>query len=198
MRKMRNILKNRLALSTVITTLIILVVSVLLAGVVTYFAINVVSTRVQQESLQVSNVHVWVDGAGTAEAAFVVTNTGGRDVVMSQIQVRGQAATFGAAGNVYYAIKASTDVMPSTLPALARSGTPLSLVGGLPFGTGGTALALSGTDLVLSSGGTMVIYITSPDSVTINDVGLTIGINVFTAQAMYYQETNVQATTTGL
>ena len=44
-------MKNRLALSTVITTLIILVVSVLLAGVVTYFAINVVSTRVQQESL---------------------------------------------------------------------------------------------------------------------------------------------------
>ena len=60
---LRNILKNRLALSTVITTLIILVVAVLLAGVVTYFAINVVSTRVQQESLQVSNVHVWVDGA---------------------------------------------------------------------------------------------------------------------------------------
>ena len=52
-------LKNRLALSTVITTLIILVVSVLLAGVVTYFAINVVSTRVQQESLSVS-CPIWV------------------------------------------------------------------------------------------------------------------------------------------
>jgi len=51
---MRKILRNRLALSTVITTLIILVVSVLLAGVVTYFAINVVSTRVQQENLKVS------------------------------------------------------------------------------------------------------------------------------------------------
>ena len=47
---MRNIMKNRLALSTVVTTLIILVVSVLLAGVVTYFAINVTSTRVQEES----------------------------------------------------------------------------------------------------------------------------------------------------
>ncbi len=49
---MKNILKNRKALSTVVTTLIILVVSVLLAGVVTYFAINVTSTRVQEESLQ--------------------------------------------------------------------------------------------------------------------------------------------------
>src|SRR5208337_1163417 len=96
---LRNILKNRLALSTVITTLIILVVAVLLAGVVTYFAINVVSTRVQQESLQVSSVHVWVDAAGTAQAALMITNTGGRDVVISQIQVRGQSSTFGAGGN---------------------------------------------------------------------------------------------------
>ena len=44
----------------------------------------------------------------------------------------------------------------------------------------------------------MVVYMTSPDSVTINDIGLTIGVTVFTAQAIYYQETNVQATTTVL
>ena len=61
---LRKMLKNRLALSTVITTLIILVVSVLLAGVVTYFAINVVSTRVQQESLTISQTHIWVDAGG--------------------------------------------------------------------------------------------------------------------------------------
>ncbi len=57
---MKNIMKNRLALSTVVTTLIILVVSVLLAGVVTYFAINVTSTRVQEEALSVSHEHIWV------------------------------------------------------------------------------------------------------------------------------------------
>ena len=58
---MIRILKNRRALSTVVTTLIILVVSILLASVVTYFAINVVSTRVQEESLSVTNQHIWVD-----------------------------------------------------------------------------------------------------------------------------------------
>ena len=47
----QRLLKNKYALSTVVTTLIILVISVLLASVVTYFAINVVSTRVQEESL---------------------------------------------------------------------------------------------------------------------------------------------------
>ena len=52
---MIRLLKNRLALSTVVTTLIILVVSVLLASVLTYFAINVVSTRAQEESLRFLN-----------------------------------------------------------------------------------------------------------------------------------------------
>ncbi len=53
------LLKNRMALSTVVTTLIILVISVLLASVVTYFAINVVSTRVQEESLALTKQHIW-------------------------------------------------------------------------------------------------------------------------------------------
>ena len=60
-KTMRKLLKNRLALSTVVTTLIILVVSVLLAGVVTYFAINVTSTRVQEESLALTKQHIWYD-----------------------------------------------------------------------------------------------------------------------------------------
>ncbi len=193
--RMRNILKNRLALSTVITTLIILVVAVLLAGVVTYFAINVVSTRVQQESLQVSNVHVWVDGAGVAEAAMMITNTGGRDVVISQIQVRGQSSVLTT--NVYYATFATAtgDSIPNSLAPVATTAFGTTD----PYGTGSNYLANpTVSNLVLSSGGTMVVYITSPDSVTINDIGLTIGVTVFTAQAMYYQETNVQATTTTL
>ena len=39
----------------------------------------------------------------------------------------------------------------------------------------------------------MGVYIVTPDSVTLNDVGLTIGFAVFTAQAIYYHESNVQA-----
>ena len=54
-------------------------------------------------------------------------------------------------------------------------------------------LAQASSDLTLQSGKTMIIYITSPDSITINDIGLTVAITVFTSQAMYYKETNVQA-----
>ena len=193
-------LKNRLALSTVITTLIILVVAVLLAGVVTYFAINVVSTRVQQESLTISQTHVWVDSAGTAEAALMITNTGGRDVVINQIQVRGQDAV------IYSATAADINVFSSTYSAATGESLTSQLAvvaaadlkGGSavdPFGgTAGNKLAAASINsLVLASGKTMAVYIYSPDSVTTNDIGLTIGVTVFTAQAMYYQETNVQA-----
>jgi competence protein ComGC len=45
-KKKMKMLRNRKALSTVITTLIILIVSVLLATVVTFYAINVTTIRV--------------------------------------------------------------------------------------------------------------------------------------------------------
>ena len=49
------------------------------------------------------------------------------------------------------------------------------------------------SDLVLKSGYTMLIYIINPDSITVNDIGLTVSLTLYTAQAMYYQECNVQA-----
>jgi len=183
---LRNILKNRLALSTVITTLIILVVSVLLAGVVTYFAINVVSTRSQQESLSISDAHMWVTSASVAQGALMITNTGGRDVVINQIQVRGQPCP---SSNVFSLVASTSDTgltaaLPYSNAVPAASGNVTGFVATLKATTG---------NLVLPSGSTLVIYIKSPDSVTINDIGLTVAFTVFTAQAMYYKETNVQA-----
>jgi hypothetical protein len=170
---MKNILKNRLALSTVVTTLIILVVSVLLAGVVTYFAINVTSTRVQEESLSISNQHLWVSGTtGVAQGAITITNTGGRDVVLGKISVRGQTSAWG---NVYY-----------NNTAIASDITFVT-------GTPGSNFTVATREIVLPSGSTMGIIVTAPDSVTLNDIGQTVAFTVFSSQAMYYKETNIQA-----
>jgi hypothetical protein len=187
--KMKNILKNRLALSTVVTTLIILVVSVLLAGVVTYFAINVTSTRVQEENLSLSKQHVWVNTNGVAVAAIMVTNTGGRDVVLSKIAARGQAVD---AGDIFYAVAGSGDVLTVDLNWTTA---PTAIVAGdAPNGNWTSTLAALGSDtLILTSGSTMAIYINSPDSITVNDIGLTVAITVFTSQAIHYQESNVEA-----
>jgi hypothetical protein len=184
---MRNILRNRLALSTVVTTLIILVVSVLLAGVVTYFAINVTSTRVQEESLQLSSQHIWVAADGTAVGAIMITNTGGRDVVINKITVRGQTCDWS---NVFNLVAATDDTgLTTDLPYIATADVKDT---GAVTGFANPLATTSGS-LVLPSASTIVIYINSPDSVTINDVGLTVAFTVFTSQAMYYKETNVQA-----
>jgi hypothetical protein len=201
---MIKLLKNRYALSTVVTTLIILVISVLLASVVTYFAINVVSTRVQEESLHLTKQHIWHNAtadAGTvgySQASLMVINTGGRDVVIDKLGVRGQECTWNDTTDdnslkfVLYCI--TNDPIASDMSYVPNFN--LSQTGDtntVDFGGASKDFMVADNDLVLRSGYTMLIYIVNPDSITINDIGLTVSITAYTAQAMYYREANVQA-----
>ena len=177
---MRKIFRNRKGLSTVVTTLIILVVSVLLATVVTYYAINITSTRVEEESLSVRKAHVWVSTAGTTtdtQAAFVIINTGGRDVVLDKITIRGQEIDWT---DVYYSI---SDTAPSGDLSYQNETTI------------GDSYDQATDDLLLPSGKSATIYITDPGSISLQDIGTTVSIVVFTAQAQYYKECNVEAYT---
>lgn len=167
------LLRNRKALSTVVTTLIILVVSVLLATVVTFYAINVTTTRVQEESLQITNLHVWCAENGTASAAFVITNTGGRDVVINKITLRGVKAE-----TIYYDITANP-----TDPKCVFDPDALS----------GYESLDQGESLVLPSGKRMVVYLFGLNHISTSDIGVSISVVVFTANAQYYKETNVEA-----
>jgi len=179
------LLKNRKALSTVVTTLIILVVSVLLATVVTFYAINVTTTRVQEESIQISKLHTWHDGAGFAETAFLLVNTGGRDLVIDKITVRGQECAWST---VYY--NKTTDTINVDLPFAPSANLT---AGSVTIGTSGYDVVAATDDLILKSGWTMIVYITDPDHISVSDIGVTVGITVFTANAQYYKESNVQA-----
>jgi hypothetical protein len=180
--KFKRLIKNKYALSTVVTTLIILVISVLLASVVTYFAINVVSTRVQEESLALTKQHVWYSTEGT-QAALMIINTGGRDVVIQKFAIRGQTVDWK---NVYYA---TTDkAVSADLPCNTKIAS-----GDSKIGSASLTFVNAKDSLTLRSGYSMVLYINTPDSITINDVGLTVSITLNTAQAMYYVEANVQA-----
>ena len=182
---MRDLRRNRLALSTVVTTLIILVVSVLLAGVVSYFAINVTSTRVQEESVHLTKQHVWHDGVSSSQAAFLMINTGGRDLVIDKISVRGQESDWG---NVFYNVTSAS--IASDLPYNSTLEA-----GDITIGSDGDFTFTAATnDITVQSGYSIIVYITSPDSISVNDIGLTVGMTVHTSQAMYYKECNVQAT----
>jgi len=187
------IIKNRSALSTVVTTLIILVVSVLLAGVVTMYAINITSTRTQQEDLRISKQAIWVCENATNDvyvyAAFTIDNVGGRDVVIDKIQVRGVEAPWSSVAykrlnsSVTGSLVAPNDTYDQSLPST-----------NFIYTSGGDKanFTTASDDIPLASGDTLVVYILNPGSITVNDIGTTIGITVYTENAQYYVETNVR------
>jgi hypothetical protein len=203
MNPISKLLKNRRALSTVVTTLIILVVSVLLASVVTYFAINMVSTRTQEENLFLTKQHIWfnpdTDSGDPArcQASLMIANTGGRDVVIDKITVRGQECAWNNDDDGKFVIYCITNEPPSEdmtfQPTIAAPGGDDSQ--DLTFTDGGTeyTFLFADTDIILPSSYSLLVYIVNPDSISINDVGLTVSLSLFTAQSTYYKEANVQA-----
>jgi hypothetical protein len=171
---MRRFLKSRLALSTVVTTLIILVVSVLLATVVTYYAINMTTTRVQEENLRVTKAHIWANDT-VAQAAFVIVNIGGRDTLIDKFQVRGQDIPWNAS-TVFY--NRTTTAPTADLTYMSDPNATM---------TG------AGDDLSLKSGQCLVIYINDPGTISVEDIGVTCSMTVFTASAQYKVEVNVES-----
>jgi hypothetical protein len=169
-----------------VTTLIILVVSVLLATVVTFYAINVTTTRVQEESIQIYKLHTWHNGTTFAETGFLIINTGGRDLVLDKIAVRGQESPWA---DVFY-VK-TQDTINDDLPYAPSAN--LTDGGSLTVGSTAYTFDTSTSDSILKSGWTMIVYIANPDHISVSDIGVTVGITIFTANAQYYKEANVEA-----
>jgi len=188
---MNRVLKNKKALSTVVTTLIILVVSVLLATVVTFYAINITTTRLESEDLKITKHHIWTNSS-QAQAAFVLTNVGGRDVLLDKITVRDQESAWS---NVYYWFADMAITTDLAYDDRINATTPVS---GETFsiswnGTGTTeTFTQAGNDIAVPSGSTVIIYIRSPDSISVSDIGVTTRITIHSANAMYSKECNVE------
>src|SRR6185503_9884216 len=89
--------QKRRGIGTVITTLIILIASVVLGAGVIFFGGSLFQTNTENESIQVSNTHIWVSANGTnSVAGFVVQNTGGKVVSIQGITIRGQSVPTGS------------------------------------------------------------------------------------------------------
>ncbi|MGD8505610.1 MAG: hypothetical protein PVF15_02975 [Candidatus Bathyarchaeota archaeon] len=185
---MKRIMKDWKGLSTVVTTLILLVVAVLLATVVTFYAINVTTTRVQEESLQIYKQHLWHNGTTYSEGAFLIVNTGGRDLVIDKIAARGQESAWTT---VYY--NKTSDAISLDLYYIVPNANGTLLGKSVTLGTATYTLVQASNDLILKSGWSMIVYITNPDSISVSDIGVTVGFTAFTANAQYYKETNVEA-----
>lgn len=143
---------------------------------------------IPEESLHMTKQHVWYNTTGSwAEAAVVIINTGTLDIVLDKISVRGQECPWT---NVYYwktnNITISNDLQVTSTPL---TGDTFNII---VQGVERVFQRATG-DLTLEVGWTVVVYIANPDSITLNDVGIPVGMTVFTANAQYYKETNVEA-----
>jgi hypothetical protein len=182
---MKSMTRSGKALSNVVSTLIILVVSVLLAGVVTMYAINITSTRTQQEALKLTKEEIWVYGNGTAFAGVVVDNVGGRDVVIDKVQVRGIEADWTRAHYLRLPLALSTSL---NCPNETIDWTNYSYTEG-KYGN----FTIDNYDKPLASGDTIIIFIENPESISVSDIGVSIGVTVYTENAQYYVECNVKS-----
>lgn len=207
-RKLTSILQNRFALSIVVATLIVLVVSALLSSIVLIFAINVVSTRAQDEVVTLSKQHLWINPDSSpgqqnyTEAALAVINTKGRDIVIEKITICGKDCPWNAVETVdgittgqfieYYITKASLSNDLHFQPNLNAGPTPTPTDNHVTLDGVDCTFRVAADNLVLSAGYTMIIYIINPTGIDINDIGLTVGITLFTSQQVYHTEGNVQ------
>lgn len=187
---MMKLFRNKKALSTVVATLILLVVSVLLAGVGSYFAINVAGTRIQQEKLYLSSVSVWYENINSSLGGIIVTNTGATDVILSKVTIKGQDSTWnGTSTYVLYTKK--EDIISANLEYVSnfnQTGTNTLNIDGTTYN-----FTVVSENLILQSGWTMLFFVVNPGNLIVYDVGTPIRVMIVTGQALYATETVVKA-----
>lgn len=151
------VVKCRKGLSIAVMTLILLVISILLALIAMLYALNMTTGGLPMEGLAVSKYHIWQNSTdGWFEAALVVTNIGETSVVLDKITVRSIPREWS---DIYYwktntvAITSDPNVTSSQL-----SGPSYTII---VMGEQRNFTRAS-DDLTLKSGWTLVLYIKNP------------------------------------
>ncbi|MBI3254418.1 MAG: hypothetical protein HYZ55_00605 [Nitrosarchaeum sp.] len=199
--------KNR-ALSTVLTTVIILVASVVLGSGVVLYGASLFQGGTQQESISVTGVKVWVhatDSTGIAWGAAGVRNTGDKVVSVDQIQIRGTDVPFT---QWYTDTTVTTSLFQQTLnhtgwgtlPQILKAGSCIGNSAYLcidPDASGPNTEIISadaGTGPVsLTPGASAIIYFKLNNGTLITlDSGVNTGVNIFAGKTGAPQSITVE------
>jgi hypothetical protein len=173
-------------LSETVSVLILLVVAVLLTSVTTYFATNITRTRTKLEEVRISKERIWVNETG-AVSAFKIQNLGGRDILVDGIIVRGVELEWSDV--YYYRVPTGTSVTGelnrTSYTSLTGSGITIDSM----------VYNRSSSELPLISSGSIIFYVKGPGNVQMDDVGTAITLSIFTNNAQYITECNVESAT---
>ncbi len=143
--------------------------------------------------MRIRKAHIWVEEGGNAYAALMIQNTGGRDVLVDKLLVRGVEAPWGDTTVVaqYYAVLGADDV--SSDFAVMKNATDyyFGQIGSVPanasFWTNTTG------DMPLKSSNSLLIFVKNPPNIALYDVGTTISMAVYTTNAQWIVETIVES-----
>jgi len=169
-------------LSQVVVTLIILAVSVLMAsGTLTYYSMAVTTSSMRMEQLVIREARIWANETGS-QAAVHVENIGGRDALITSIEVRYIEEEWS---EIYY-----TSGGGGTLTPTQR----LNITGSFTHTVGDEDLnfAQSSGSLLLPVSGSLIIYIDQPDSIAVSDIGAVVHIYVCSSTLQYIAVVNVE------
>jgi len=196
---MKTKLRRRLGISTVITTIIILVASVVLAAGVVLYATSLFQTGTLTENISITGVKIYVhatDDAGLAWGAFGVRNSGDKILSLDTISVRGDNIGFSS----WYSNKTVTQAAFDSVYKFPG----WFLIGGFPNGTmiqeapscagsqkvritlGGEGFCANAQEgpLSLGLGEKAVVYFQlSNGTLTELDSGVTTNVNIFAGKA---------------
>lgn len=180
-------MNRKKGLNQALSTMILQVVTILIALVATYYSTNVTTPRTQVEDLTFSKVHIWINSTG-AVAGFKLENRGGRDVLIDKFAVRGVEEPWS---NVYiYRVPSGTSIDGD------MNVTSYSNLSGASSTIDSKVYNRTSEDVPLISGGTLLVYIKGPDNVQTSDLGKDISITTYTVNAQYITECNVESATT--
>lgn len=172
-------------LSIAVVTLILLVISILLALIATLYATNMTNSRLPEEALRVHKNHIWFNSTGDwYEAGFVITNIGGRDVVLDKITVRSQTCAWS---NIYYW---KTNTVTVSADPTVTSGQLTGASYNITMQGEPRNFTRASDKLTLKSGWTIVLYIKNPVSEWGNGEAT---LTVHTANAPYGVPCNLES-----
>lgn len=198
--KMTSLRKNRRAISTVITTIIILVASVVLGSGVVVYSTSLFQGGTQQEAISVQGVSLWVNGTdtnGIAWGAASVRNSGDKILSVDRVEVRGTTVPFSSwyvdtdplrvtvdnfqAQFISEGTDLNGDMFDSASVDTCTPTADLAIdLDGAANGNPTLCLQVQSGPVGLSPGDRMVIYFQVPDGVlTSLDAGSASSLNIF-------------------
>ena len=193
---MKTKLSKKRAISTVLTTVIILVSSVVLGSGVVLYGTSLFQSGTQSESISTTGIKLWVHGSeedGLAWGAAKIRNTGDKIVSVDKIQIRGADIPFS---QWYPDTTVNSTVFQQSLHLPAWSNTNGFLVDEGSNGCSASAVSVTFTGIGdicaaagngpvgLSPGASAIIYFKLTNgTMTTLDSGASTTVNIFAGKA---------------